>query len=301
MIRKKENQAVFLVMVGNILWSFYPILANHFGQKIPSIFFAACTMLVASFFCFIYLMLRGGFEHVFGKNIRFDLWMVTLLIIVIPSILFFIGAKGSSGVNATFLLLFELIFYTDFTHFIGERNTYVKLLGAGGILLGAGLILYNGTLAVNRFDLLIILSTLTYPFGNFFGKRLLFKLTPENILFFRTFFGGMVLLIISFLLERSLNIPYLFQSFWWLFLVNGVFVAFLSKIFWYHALKSLDISKAISLAMTFPIFSLFFLMVFFKETLSIYQFMCIVVMMIGVYFTVKRKSVDPKVTRYNPF
>ncbi|MCK5062170.1 EamA family transporter, partial [Candidatus Parcubacteria bacterium] len=61
-----------------------------------------------------------------------------------------------------------------------------------------------------------------------------------------------------------------------------------------------DISKAISLAMTFPLFSLIVLIVFFKEIPSTFQWVGILVMAIGVYFSIKRTSTDPVLTKYAP-
>jgi len=63
-------------------------------------------------------------------------------------------------------------------------------------------------------------------------------------------------------------------------------------------LMRMDISKTISLFMTFPLFSLFILIFFFQEHISIYQWLGIIIMMIGVYFSIKRPSVDKSLTKY---
>jgi len=63
--------------------------------------------------------------------------------------------------------------------------------------------------------------------------------------------------------------------------------------------KKLDISKAISLGMTFPIFSLIVLIGIFKETISTYQWIGVIIMMVGVYFSIKRPSTDPALTKYS--
>ena len=72
----------------------------------------------------------------------------------------------------------------------------------------------------------------------------------------------------------------------------------IQNIAWYEGLKRLDISKAVSLTMTFPLFSLLVLIAVFKEVPSITQWIGIAIMAIGVYFSIKRSSVDPALTKY---
>jgi len=86
---------------------------------------------------------------------------------------------------------------------------------------------------------------------------------------------------------------------WPLLLFTGLVLLGAGKIVWYEALSRLDISKAISLGMTFPLFSLAVLIGVFRETVSSYQWIGIGVMMIGVFFAVRRRSVDPRLTRYS--
>ncbi|HXW68825.1 MAG TPA: DMT family transporter, partial [Dissulfurispiraceae bacterium] len=87
---------------------------------------------------------------------------------------------------------------------------------------------------------------------------------------------------------------------WPLLFFTGLVLLGIGKIMWYEALGRLDISKAISLSMTFPLFSLILLIGIFKETVSSYQWIGIVIMMLGVFFSIKRPSVDPGLTKYAP-
>jgi len=98
--------------------------------------------------------------------------------------------------------------------------------------------------------------------------------------------------------ERNVGYHKLVVIHWPLILFSGLVLLGVGKVVWYEGLKRLDISKAISLAITFPLFSLFVLAFFFGETITSYQWVGIVMMGIGVYFSVKRKSVDIRQTRY---
>jgi len=47
------------------------------------------------------------------------------------------------------LLLAEIVFTMIFTPFIGEKNTALKMLGAGGVFVGALFIMYQGSFSFN--------------------------------------------------------------------------------------------------------------------------------------------------------
>ena len=206
----------------------------------------------------------------------------------------------TSGINASMLLLTEIIFTLIFTPFIGEKTTLIKLLGAGGIFLGAIFIIYNGNISFNLGDVLIVLSTLLYPLGSFYSKKALNFISPSMILFVRSILGGLMILGFALFFEPKVNLGSVFSEYWILIVFNGLILLGLSKIFWYESLRRIDISKAIALVMTFPLFSLATLILFFEEEVSLYQWIGIVIMMIGVYFSIKRKSVNPQITKYAP-
>ncbi len=156
----------------------------------------------------------------------------------------------------------------------------------------------HGVFNLNWFDVIILLSTITFPFGAFYEKRALFKVNPESLLFFRSFLGGLLLLFMSFLLENPADPVGIFQTHWKLFLFNGFLVAFFSKALWYRALKRLDISKAIAINMTYPLFSLVFFTTFLGRPVYLFQWLGLLIMLIGIHYSIQRRSTDPKNTLY---
>ena len=297
--KKKENLGVILAFISAGFWGLFPVFVHQGTQTIPPLTYAAISTLLAAVGAFLYVVITGKLKELKITKSYLALWMITLCIVIIPMTLFFLGAKRTSGTNTSFLLLAEIIFTMIFTPFIGEKNTKLKFLGASGIFLGALFILYNGNFQMNFGDLLIILSTVTYPIGNFYAKKALNLVSPATILFVRFLLGGIFISIFALIFEQTWSqIPELFVANWLLFLFSGLVLYGIGKIIWYEGLKRLDISKAISLTFIFPIFSLATLMIFFDEKVSAYQWLGIVIMMVGVYFSVKRKSVDPKLTKY---
>lgn len=293
---KLEDKGVIIILIHSGIFSLFPILVNKGTQSIPPLTFAALTTLTAAFICFFYALTRNQLHQIKNKKTWFPLLMITLFIVVLPYSLLFVGSKYTSGVNTSILLLSEIIFTLIFTHFWGEKTTTIKILGGITIFLGALLILFNGTLSLNWGDVLIIFSTMFYPIGNFYAKRALNWLSGAGILFIRFLLGSIFIGILAFIFEPfQLDFT---SGQWFYILFTGIILLGLSKIIWYEGFKKLDISKAILINKTSVLFSLIILVFYFKESISIYQGLGVIVMMIGIYLAIKRKSVDPELTKY---
>jgi drug/metabolite transporter (DMT)-like permease len=302
MEKKQEKVGVIFSLVHAAMYGTFAVLVNRGAKNIPPITFAALTTLLAACGTFVYVIAKGKLHELKKKESYRFLVMITLCIVIIPYILFFVGASKTSSINSSLLLLSEIIFTLLFTPFIGEKTTIAKLIGALGIFLGALFILYNGVLKFNVGDLLIIASTLTYPIGNYYAKRALNLISPATILFVRFLFGGLFILAFALIFEPQANafngILSLSKGNWALIIFTGLILLGLGKIICYEGLKRLDISKNVSIGMTFPLFSLIVLIGIFKESPSVFQWIGIFIMAVGVYFSIKRPSVDPALTKY---
>ena len=297
-MKNTEHFGIILALLSAALWGLFPVMVNQGTKSIPPITFAALSTLLAAIGVLFFALRQKNLKQLKNKAAWRPMLMVTLSVVIIPYILNFTGASNTAGVNASLLLLAEIIFTLIFTPLIGEKTTPLKLLGAGGVFAGGLLILYNGTLAFNLGDLIIILSTVTYPLGNFYAKKALNLVSPTIILLTRFFLGGLVILFFALAIERPAGLGRIIIDHWFLLLFNGLILLGLNKIIWYESLKRLDISKAISLGLTSPLFSLAVLIFFVGEKISLYQWGGLMIMMAGVYFSAKRKSVDPQTTKY---
>jgi O-acetylserine/cysteine efflux transporter len=299
LVRKsRETEGAVLALFSAMLWGIFPVMVNRGSHHIPPLFFAAVSTLLAAAGSLGYTAAKGKLPELRNRESYASLFMITLCIVIIPYTLFFIGAGKTSGLNTSLLLLSEIIFTLLFTPLIGEKTTIEKLIGASGVFCGAALILYRGSFHLNTGDVMVILSTATYPIGNFYSKKALAQVSPPVILLVRFFFGGLFLLLLSMFMEASSISSAIIVRNWPLLALTGFVLLGAGKIVWYEALDRLDISKAISLSMTFPLFSLIILTVFFEETVSSQQAIGIAVMMIGVFYSAKRSSVNPATTKY---
>lgn len=261
--------------------------------------FAGISFLMSSIFFFFVSLFQKNLHQLnnLPKNIYRDLVMITIFIVIIPYVLFFIGTGKTSGLNSALLQLSELIFALVLSYFIGERNDVFKYLGAGGILIGSIILMYHGSFKLNIGDVLLFLGAASFPVGNFYAKKALNILSPAVILFIRYLFGGFFILLMSLIFENYSDFNKIFFSYWEFFVLYGLVVMTLSTFLWYQSLKRLDISKATSLNMLFPFFSVLILIALGEKITSL-QFIGIVIIFLGAYFAIKRPSTDPKLTKY---
>ncbi|MFA5842655.1 MAG: DMT family transporter [Candidatus Gracilibacteria bacterium] len=299
-MKKQEKIGIIFILISAALVGLFPVVVNRVTQTVPPITFAALSALFAAVGLFIYSALTGKLHELKQKKAYFPVLMVTILIVIIPYTLFSIGASQTSGINSSILPLSEIIFTLIVTPFFGEKTTFKKIFGALGIFVGAFFLLYNGSFQFNHGDFLIIASTITYPFGSFYTKKALNLISPSIILCVRFALGGLFMLMLARVFEPATDLTEVFSLHWGSLLLTGFVFLGIAKIISHEALKRLDISKTISLLMTSPLFSLIILIVFFKEIPSAFQWIGIGVMAIGVYFSIKRPSVDPALTKYGP-
>lgn len=114
---------------------------------------------------------------------------------------------------------------------------------------------------------------------------------------FRFLVGGIILFVTARLFERETAIIPLIQAHPWILLINGLILLGVGKILWYESFKRLDISKAVLIGMTFPLFSLALLLIL-GEKITLQQWIGTSIMLLGVFATLIRPSVDPMKTKY---
>ncbi len=286
-IKSQETIGELFIFSQVAIYGLYPVVINHSSKLMPPVLFAGLSVLLASIFFFFVVAFQKNFHRIFKWESLKYILLVTLFIVIIPSIFIFTGTSMTSGVNTTILFQTEVIFTFLFVGIFSnsEKITLRRSIGATIVLLGTGIILYNGTFEVNLGDVLILTGVAFYPFGNMAAKKALQIVSPTVILFVRSLIGGLALVFFSLIFEDSslLVLPSV-QAHFPLILVNGIVIMFFSKILWYEGLKRVDLTKAIPIDMSFPAFSLLFLFLFVGEVPTIYQWLGLSLTIIGVIF-----------------
>ena len=275
-----------IVLLGTFIWSFHPILIQRVTQSAPGLVVAVLTHTIALIMALVFFLVKGDFSGFTKKHLYRDQLLAAFLIVVLPMTMFYIGARLTSGVNASVLLLFELLFTLPLAAWNGESITRAKLIGSGAILIGSFLVLFKGFDHFSWGDILIIFSTASYPFGNFISKRLLKEISPETLLVSRLALGLPALFLIALIFAPGYSYVSIFKAHWLAIVGAGAFCLAISKIMWFNGIKRLEISQALPLGLTFPMFSLITLTLLGWETISLQQFFGIMALFVGVYFIV---------------
>ncbi|MFA7685836.1 MAG: DMT family transporter [Candidatus Gracilibacteria bacterium] len=289
----QERIGELMVTGETILYALFPILIAHVTKIMPPILFGGLSTLTAGIALFVYMVFKKEVRKLMNwRAIKYAIG-ITVFIIIIPSILIFTGSSKTSGVNTTILLQSEIFFTLVICGiFTDEKVTTKKVIGAITMVGGTLLILLNGNFKINIGDILIIAGTFFYPIGNIFAKKALTFSPPSVILFIRSIFGGIVLLLISWQFEtHDLSISQIISNNYLFILANGILIYAISKIFWYESIKRIDISKSILISVgAYPAISLLFAFLFLREIPTVSQIGGLIIILVGIFQIIERKS-----------
>lgn len=289
---KHERRAVSFVMASSMIEGGFPIFINQAAKVFPMMFFAGVSTFMGAVFHVGILIARKRLkQHLPWKTWGF-IAGVTLCNSVLALLLIFAGTRYTSGINTALLLQSEMLFsFIFFRVLIGEHISARQIVGALGILTGTMVVLYNGSLSLNAGDILIILGTMFYPVGNMCAKKALEHASSSYVLAIRHIISGVVFTALAFMYEDvTLQMFSLLKEHAPLVLFYGVIVLVVSKLCWYEGLQTLALSKAVSIMLAYPIFSVFFAAAFFKEIPTLYQVLGMCITIVGLFILVRRSS-----------
>lgn len=289
---KHESRAVSFVMASSVIEGGFPIFINQAARVFPIMFFAGVSTFIGAIAHIMLLVVRRRFrQHLSWKTWGY-IAGVTLCNSVLALLFIFAGTRYTSGINTALLLQSEMLFsFLFFRVLVGEHISKRQIIGALGVLLGTLTVLYNGSFSLNAGDLLIVLGTGFYPVGNLCAKKALETATSSFVLAIRHVVGGTVFCVLAYLYEDiTIQTFTLLKEHASLVIFYGVVVLVISKLFWYEGLRTLALSKAVSIILAYPIFSVIFAILFFSEIPTVYQILGMCITIAGLFILVKRSS-----------
>ena len=292
-MQSKEERTGELMLIGAcVLEGLFPIVANRAADIFPPLFFLGFCSLSAGLLFVLHSLLTGKWST---KIRHKDILNILGIVVFIFSafVLIMIGTKHTSGINTALLLKAEIFFTFIFaTLVLHERLSRIQFVGMIVILAGGLLIAFNGTLSINFGDMLIILGTALFPFGNTYAKKAMKSLPINIVLMLRYLIGGTVLMILSLLLEdihliRNVEL----YSAAWILITYIVPILIFSKILIYGGFKRIPLGRAIYIVSSAPAFSLIFAFFILKEYPTLYQAGGFVLTVLGVYLLMAKNKV----------
>ncbi|KKT23911.1 MAG: hypothetical protein UW07_C0020G0011 [Candidatus Nomurabacteria bacterium GW2011_GWF2_43_8] len=278
------------VMLGSLIWSFFPILTILSYSGLEPVTSLAWTTLISILFFFIISLARNSWESIFRKDVLLSVLGVTFINGILFYALFFIGLKYTTAGNAAIVATMEILF--SYLFFNVWRKEYIDskhIIGVVLMFLSAVIILSPNISSFQTGDLLILLAVFIVPLGNLLQKNLRAVVTSDQILFYRTLIATPFLFLLAYILGEQVVIPS--GSTWIFLLINGLVLFGLSKILWIEGIFRISVTKAISISGFSPIFTLIFAFFILKNIPSAVQLIAAPLAMAGIYLLTRKVNI----------
>jgi drug/metabolite transporter (DMT)-like permease len=231
------------------------------------------------------------------KKNYFLLLLTSLCGAVIAPTLFFSGLSNTSASDSSILINGEVLFSILLAIvFFNEKLIRREIVALVLVLVGIVILTTNMQflssssstsyhfIELNIGNILIVGSTLFWALDNNISKIISKTIHIPKIIVLKSLIGGLLLFILTvtiFGIEQfndvdTIHIPYL------VFAGSMGFGA--SLFFFLNSLKRIGTIKTILLFSTSSIFGMIFAKIFLNETITIYQIIAVVVILLGCYF-----------------
>ncbi len=271
------------------LWSLFPVITIVSYGKLSPLFTAGISTFISSIFFALMLFLRGRWRELWVREAWGDILATSFILGAVFYGLLFTALRSTTAGNAAIIGQME-VFFSFFILGIILKHEHFHLphfLGGIFMVLGAALVLYPNATGWRTGDLLVLLTTIIAPFGNYYMQRARKRVNAETILFVRSLVGGCFLFLLAFVLEPLPSMNAVLSS-WILLFVNGFVLLGFTKILWIEATILLSITKAISLSSVGPFFTLVLAYFILQERVTVLQVMGLLPIVLGVMLLTRR-------------
>ena len=267
---------------------FYPIVgklkAGHISPTVLMLFATGIPVL-----CYIpYLTKHKMWKTLFDKKIALRLAGLGFFSSAFPFLCMMIALNYTTPANSSILNQTEVLYSLLLTYiFLGERPTAKQIVGTIMILAGVIFILMEA----NKFnfqmkgDLLVICTTWMFQVGHILAKKLPPNLTEHFITAARAFYAFIFTIPLTYLLTFFDINPTM--SLCWQTLISILFMGVAFYIYgnylWYIAIRSMDLSKATALMLTYPVFTYMLSAIFGYDKITILKTLGIIFALGGAY------------------
>jgi len=270
-----------------LLWAIFPLLVVSSLGNIPPLFFAGLSTFLAGVILFFLFSFQKRSLWIPKKHWKDFFFSFLIIMVWIHGILFWAGQHTNSG-NIAIIGQSEVVFSLLFFGLLGlEKISLHRIIGAGFILLGTGLVLFQSfSGSFEPWDLWILAAFSLAPLGNYFQKRIMTSVSPFVLLFWRNTLGGIFFLGASLLLE-SPSLTMIPENAT-LILMSAILIFILSKWCWLSAIHHIGVSKTITIVSISPIITVLLAFFFLGEKSSTLQLIGLALTLVGVPFAVRK-------------
>lgn len=293
-MEKKEKEGIIFVLITVLIAGALPIIVKYGIGFINPLFFAATSSLLAGLSLFVLAVIQGNWKVLFSKKYLPKLLLIGLFGITISNIFFFYGTSLTSAINVSILLVIEPVYSILIGYlFLNEKITFKQIIFTSIIVMGTVIVLYKVRLIFNWGDLMILCTPLCWQIAHFFSKKLMSnfnEITPRLIATARTLYGGIFLILLSYIIGLNQFNMFEFTNVLWIVIFQGIIGFAVQYSLWYEAIRRLNLSKATSIISMYPAFSILLAWCILKELPTFQQIGGFIVIICGIFGLIGIKS-----------
>jgi drug/metabolite transporter (DMT)-like permease len=272
------------------------VVGKLLANSLPIFLSNGLSVIIASFIYIIILKIKKIDLSILSKKDYFVLFLIAFFGTFLYRILFFYGLKFTSASEAGIVSsTLPAVFAITSSILLKEKIKSNQIKGIIFSIIGIFLINYNdGIILTGLFskifgNFLIFLSVIMGALFSVLSKFLSKKVTPIMISSISTFFSALLLLPLLVYDGFHFNFLLLTSTGLLLILYYGVFVSVISFLLWFNGLTVIPLSTAGVLTSLIPITGVLLSFIVLKETLSFYQIIGAISILISI-FTISKEN-----------
>jgi drug/metabolite transporter (DMT)-like permease len=183
-------------------------------------------------------------------------------------------------VAPVFTVILALIFLKETKGWEKIAGLIIAISASIAMVIYTGIEIEEASLYGNS---LILISSISYGISGIFGKTALNNSNPIYVTGFSMFFGSIVLVPISIIIQEPLNWPLSLSLEGWWYLLSLTFLSCIVATFlWYIVLETYEISKQVLFTYLIPVFAAIFAHFMLGEVLSFITIILGIIIIIGI-------------------
>ena len=269
-----KKKTFILSLVVMFLWgSLYPMVKLGFTAceiitvadvlTFAGLRFAVCGAVIC-----VFSLLKNKKSFIPVKFSLLSVIAMGLFAVILHYGLLYLGLQYTDSSKTAILKQIGTLFYICFSalFFKDDRLSVKKVVG---VILGlVGVVAINftgdGFSSFKLGDLFIIIASFCIVFSNVIGKHVFNKVEPVVATGCSQFFGGVILLVVGFIMGGSVNIGFNSSL---LVLIYILIASVISYCIWYYIVKESHLSNLFIIKFAEPLFSCLFGWILLKENI----------------------------------
>ena len=268
------------------IWPLSKLINNNY--ELSPFYFAALRFLSAGLAVWVFLAVKK--DKAFWATLK-NHWGLALILGFFGMFgmgsLVFLSIKHTTIVNSALLMNANAVFIICFSFFIGEKINAVKLVAVSTGLLGCYLIINNGFVfnlmssETIKGDLLAVGAAICWAAYTVIGRAKVKNVDSTHLSSLNFIFGSLMIFGLIFFMKTPVE-----QAFSPLPLLGILYIGLIPTAYgftiWFYALEHVEASVLGLFQFIVPLLSAIFGVFFFNEKFTIYTFIGMVLILIGV-------------------